>query len=67
MPTPHDLRISWRKSSHSGQQGDCVELGDLGDGVAVRDSKNPTGPKLRFSRRALSELATAIKNERHNI
>jgi hypothetical protein len=41
----------WRKSSYSGAQGDCVEVARLGDeGVALRDSKNPGGPVLAFSR-----------------
>ncbi|HEX7661109.1 MAG TPA: DUF397 domain-containing protein [Pseudonocardiaceae bacterium] len=39
----------WRKSSHSGGGNDCVEIATTGDGVAaVRDSKNPDGPRLRF-------------------
>jgi Domain of unknown function (DUF397) len=29
----------WRKSSHSGNQGECVEL--EGQLAAIRDSKNP--------------------------
>lgn len=38
--------VRWRKSSYSGNQGNCVELAHTLD--AVRDSKNPTGPALRF-------------------
>ncbi|MCX4550825.1 DUF397 domain-containing protein [Streptomyces sp. NBC_01387] len=38
----------WRKSSYSGQGGDCVEVAALTTGTAVRDSKNPMGPALRF-------------------
>ncbi|MEC3916823.1 DUF397 domain-containing protein [Nocardia sp. CDC160] len=41
---------AWFKSSHSGSQGDCVEVAWLGEGaVGVRDSKNPTGPALVFA------------------
>ena len=41
----------WRKSSHSGQEGNCVEVAFLGDGrVAVRDSKDAGhGPALVFT------------------
>jgi hypothetical protein len=41
----------WRKSSRSsGNGGDCVEVADNLPGlVAVRDSKNPTGPALTFT------------------
>ena len=40
----------WRKSSYSnGQGGDCIEVADTLPGiVAVRDSKQPDGPKLVF-------------------
>jgi len=40
----------WRKSSYSGNGGNCVEVaGNLPGVVAVRDSKNPGGPALVFS------------------
>ncbi|MEU5939782.1 DUF397 domain-containing protein [Micromonospora sp. NPDC047548] len=40
----------WRKSTKSGNNGgDCVEVADNLPGVvAVRDSKDPTGPVLIF-------------------
>lgn len=38
----------WRKSSHSGGGNDCVEVSAVVVGTAVRDSKNPDGPQLRF-------------------
>jgi hypothetical protein len=42
---------TFRKSSYSAQQGDCVEVADTTDnGRAVRDSKHPTGPLLTVSR-----------------
>jgi Domain of unknown function (DUF397) len=43
-------RVKWRKSSHSGANGGtCVEVGAAGRVVAVRDSKDPDGPKLAFT------------------
>jgi Domain of unknown function (DUF397) len=42
--------LAWRKASASGSNG-CVEVAPLADGgVAVRDSKNPSGPMLSFTR-----------------
>ncbi|WFE40248.1 DUF397 domain-containing protein [Micromonospora sp. WMMD998] len=41
----------WRKSTRSGASGgNCVEVADdLPGVVAVRDSKDPTGPALTFT------------------
>ena len=46
--TESDLsRAEWRKSSYSGQSGNCVEVASNLPGlVAVRDSKAPAGAKL---------------------
>lgn len=41
---------AWRKSSFSGELGNCVEVADLSDGeVAVRNSRHPEGPALVFT------------------
>ena len=43
----------WRKSSYSGQSGNCVEVArNLQGLVAVRDSKDPGGAKLVVPREA---------------
>ena len=41
-------RAQWRKSSYSGNTGNCLEVSGLGPVIAVRDSKNPAGPALMF-------------------
>jgi hypothetical protein len=40
---------SWRTSSYSRHLGECVEVGQDRQVIAVRDSKNPGGPVLAFS------------------
>jgi hypothetical protein len=56
-----DLR--WRKSSYSsGNGGDCVEVALLPRGHAVRDSKKPDGPILRFSPDEWHTFLTAVKD-----
>ncbi|GGM35353.1 hypothetical protein GCM10012275_03280 [Longimycelium tulufanense] len=42
-------RITWRKSRHSDNSGNCVEVAPGRDRVAVRDSKRPRGDVLLFS------------------
>ncbi|MBW8485333.1 DUF397 domain-containing protein [Actinomadura parmotrematis] len=53
----------WRKASRSSDQGDnCVELASARDAVAVRDSKDATGPHLLVNRAAFQRFTDAIKN-----
>jgi hypothetical protein len=45
----------WRISSFSTHNGSCVEVGGLADGrVAVRNSNDPDGPTVLFTRAELS-------------
>lgn len=42
--------VTWRKSSASAGEHECVEVAELpGGGRAVRDSKNPEREPLRFT------------------
>lgn len=46
-------RAEWRKSSYSGQSGNCVEVTrNLPGLVAVRDSREPDGATLVISQAA---------------
>ncbi|GAA2149902.1 DUF397 domain-containing protein [Actinomadura napierensis] len=57
----------WRKSSHSDSSGgDCVEVGETTSGVALRDSKDPGGPKLAFGRGAFGALVSEIRAGRYD-
>ncbi|MEU8801195.1 DUF397 domain-containing protein [Spirillospora sp. NPDC048819] len=53
----------WRKASRSTVQNDnCVEVADVPRAVAIRDSKDPHGPKLIMNRSDFRRLADALKN-----
>jgi Domain of unknown function (DUF397) len=39
----------WHKSSRSSGNGNCVEVAVLDEAVAVRDSKDRSGPVLMFT------------------
>lgn len=44
------------------ESGVCVEVADIGTAIAVRDSKNPDGPALVFSRAEFAAFLNAAKH-----
>lgn len=55
----HLVGVSWRKSRASNPNGDCVELAPLAGGtIAVRNSRDPRGPALVYTR---AEIAAFIR------
>ncbi|MFF0103486.1 DUF397 domain-containing protein [Streptomyces hirsutus] len=51
----------WHRSSHSGGQGDCLELAHGVPALApVRDSKDPAGPVIAFGRDAWRVFLTHL-------
>jgi hypothetical protein len=53
--------MKWRKSSYS-SNGNCVEVALLPSGqVAIRDSKNPTGPVLEVSESDWRDFVTRMR------
>jgi hypothetical protein len=53
----------WRKSSFSGNGGDCVEVGQHRDGmIAVRDTKDHSrGPVQRYTRAEWAAFTAAVR------
>ncbi|WP_405101746.1 DUF397 domain-containing protein [Micromonospora sp. NBC_01412] len=63
MTNPDLTSVVWRKSTRSdGNGGACVEVADLRDGVAVRDSKDPNGPVLAFDANGWHGFIDSLKN-----
>jgi hypothetical protein len=62
MSTPDLTGAPWRKSTRSDSNGGaCVEVTTLPDAVAVRDSKDPSGPVLVFDRGVWSAFTSDLK------
>ncbi|MFB9687612.1 DUF397 domain-containing protein [Amycolatopsis plumensis] len=54
------MHRNWRKSSHSGDSGDCVEVAVDGT-VGVRDSKAPAAGQLTVSQQAWSAALDRLR------
>ena len=62
------IERTWRKSSYSTAQGNCVEVCASEPGtVAVQDSKNTPGPELAVSHQAWSAIVQGIKNREFDL
>jgi hypothetical protein len=61
--TPNLSGAVWHKSSRSGGNGgNCVEVANLDEAVAVRDSKQPNNGMLIFDRAEWASFVEAAKN-----
>lgn len=48
MNAPSLHETTWRKSSYSGRNTDCVEVAELSTGAAIRDTKHQDLGALTF-------------------
>ena len=57
------LAAAWRKSRVSNPSGSCVEVAALAGGaVAVRNSRDPSGPALVYTRAEVAAFLAGVKN-----
>ena len=55
---------TWRKSSYSGaNNGNCVEVGTAARTVAIRDSKDPSGPRLDIPAASWSAFTIRVQDD----
>lgn len=58
-----DGTLNWFTSSYSPNGQSCVECARIpGGGMAVRDSKNPDGPVLRFTATEWQGFVAGVHN-----
>ncbi|GAA4860193.1 DUF397 domain-containing protein [Saccharopolyspora cebuensis] len=55
-------QVTWRASSYSGPEGNCVEVGAAPGVVGVRDSKDRDGAVLVFDRQRWSRFLAALRD-----
>lgn len=55
---------SWRKSTYSSANNDCVELARTAGAAGIRDSKNSSGPSLGLAVATLTDFLDAVKDGR---
>lgn len=60
--SPDLLAAVWRKSSYSGEAGDCVEVASLSKLTVIRDSKKPDGGTLVLDERTWAGLLSAVRS-----
>jgi hypothetical protein len=62
-------RVRWRKSSYSNGEGSlCVEVTRTDNRlIAARDSKQPTGPILKYQRQEWRRFIEHVKAGKHDV
>ncbi len=63
VPADHLTMARWRKSRASNPSGSCVEITELPGGkVAIRNSRDKSGPALVYPRAELAAFLLGAKN-----
>ena len=59
-------QLRWRRSTYC-DTSSCVEVASFEDGVAVRDSKDPESPILRFSKEHWQAFVSDVRAGRMDL
>ncbi|MGW0316054.1 DUF397 domain-containing protein [Streptomyces flavidovirens] len=63
IPADSLVGVTWVKSRHSNAVGNCVEVADVSsDQVAVRNSRDPQGPALVYTRAEIGAFIAGAKD-----
>ena len=57
-----DSTVIWRRSRNSVGNGACVEVAELDSSVLVRDSRDQSGPLLKFTSSQWLSFVWRMKN-----
>jgi hypothetical protein len=55
------MSLTWRKAQLSTNNGACVEVASVPGKIAVRDSKDPSGPILVYAPEEWSDFLDGVK------
>lgn len=64
--TSPQVPTGWRKSRRSSQETNCVEVGRVGDGAAVRDTKDRAAGYFTTDQAQWQAFIGAVKSGRFN-
>jgi hypothetical protein len=62
LSQPERASLVWRKAQRSTANGQCVEIASADGRVAIRDSKDPDGPILVYTRAEFSAFLEGAGN-----
>lgn len=62
MPSTDSMSDSWRKSTFSGYNTNCVEVGLSGGSIGIRDSKNPRGGIVTVTTASWDAFLVGVRN-----
>jgi hypothetical protein len=56
------LNLAWYKAEYSSANGQCVEVALAAGNIAIRDSKDPGGPVLVYTRAEFTAFLGGVRN-----